>query len=162
MVDQILSADHCHDSHSGAVLRFFTLHYPSCPVPPAPGPAQPSAPQPSRGAELLCSVLPADGDWKPRFAGTATPRAAARFQKAITHPLQARRCLLLRPAFLGEGSAVFKEQQSFPLSELPRSSAEKQKGPETPAIDRIYQCRSLWEIGSNRCNCIQIYTHTHI
>lgn len=110
---------------------------------PAPGPAQPSVSQPSWGAELLCSILPADGDWKLHFEGTATPSAAACFQKAITHPLQARLCLLLRPAFLEEGRAVFKEQQSFPLSWLPRSSAEKQKEPEGPAIDIIYQCRPL-------------------
>lgn len=109
VVDEVLSAAHCHDLHSRAAPH---------PAPQCHGfaPAQPSAPQPSWGAELLCSILPADGDWKLHFEGTATPSyAAARFQKAITHPLQAGLYLLLRPAFLKEGSAVFERAAVLPL-----------------------------------------------
>lgn len=159
-VDEILSADHCHDLHSRAVLHPALQCCGS-------NPAQPSTP------DLQAQLRP---------AGVRSCSAPSCLQMGTENCIlkaQLRRVLQLtsrrpysslasqalpppRPAFLEEGSAVFKEQQFFPLSWLPRSSAEKQKEAEGPALEIIYQCKTLWEIFSNMCNCIRIYTHAHI
>lgn len=142
---------------------FFILHCSAVALTqlsPAPPTSRPSSGQLGCGAALLhpaCRWGLKTAFWRHSYGECCSSLPEGNYSSLASQALPPP-----RPAFLEEGSAVFKEQQFFPLSWLPRSSAEKQKEAEGPALEIIYQCKTLWEIFSNMCNCIRIYTHAHI
>lgn len=97
----------------------------------SPRPSSAWCPQPGWGAELPCSILPADGDWKLHFEGTDALSAAAYFHKAITLLLQAGLCLLLRPAFHGRGMQCLKSSSPSPRAAFSAPLLGNKRNPRT-------------------------------